>query len=86
MKNKRKNILRTLPLSVLMFLSLNAYSQNQQIKDRKFDFIPKSPDVASLGKYIDKPISLSSGSANVNIPLYSLNINSDLSISHKHCL
>jgi len=80
MKIKRNSILSALPLSVLMLISFNAYSQNQQIKDKKFDFIPKSPDVASLGKYIDKPISLSSGSANVNIPLYSLNINDNISI------
>lgn len=69
-----------LPLSVLILLSLDIYCQNQQIVDRKFDFLPKSPDISSLGKYIEKPISLSNGSANVDIPLYSLSINKTLSI------
>lgn len=35
----------------------------------------QSPNAASLGKYGDIPMDLSSGKANVNIPLYSLNEN-----------
>lgn len=35
----------------------------------------QSPNAASLGKYGDVPMDLSSGRANVNIPLYSLNEN-----------
>lgn len=55
------------------------YSQNQ-MKDSHLNFIPKSPDVNSLGKYIEKPISLSNGSVNVSVPIYTLPINSNISI------
>lgn len=55
------------------------YSQNQ-MKDSHLNFIPKSPDVNSLGKYIEKPISLSNGSVNVSVPIYTLPINGSISI------
>ncbi len=45
----------------------------------------QSPNAASLGKYGDVPMDLSSGRANVSIPLYSLNENGiplDISVSY----
>lgn len=45
----------------------------------------QSPNAASLGKYGDIPMDLSSGRANVNIPLYSLNENDiplDISLNY----
>ncbi|MEN5309864.1 hypothetical protein ABE425_20455 [Chryseobacterium cucumeris] len=50
------------------------------MKDTYLGFTPKTPDISSLGKYIDKPISLSNGSVNVSVPIYTLPINNNLSI------
>jgi hypothetical protein len=50
------------------------------MKDTYLGFTPKTPDLSSLGKYIDKPISLSNGSVNVSVPIYTLPINNNLSI------
>ena len=33
---------------------------------------PLSPEVASLGKYIDLPVSMYTGTANINIPIYNI--------------
>ncbi|PIF47748.1 hypothetical protein CLU96_4817 [Chryseobacterium sp. 52] len=63
----------------LLLLCNWLYSQNQ-MKDSYLGFTPKTPDISSLGKYIDKPISLSSGSVNVSVPIYTLPINSNISI------
>lgn len=65
-------------ISLLLFCNW-LYSQNQ-MKDTYLGFTPKTPDISSLGKYIDKPISLSNGSVNVSVPIYTLPINSNLSI------
>lgn len=65
-------------MCLLLFCSW-LYSQNQ-MKDTYLGFTPKTPDISSLGKYIDKPISLSNGSVNVSVPIYTLPINNNLSI------
>lgn len=60
-------------LSVLMFVSV--FSQDYLNSD---DFLPKvipsSPEMAALGKYADIPISNHTGTPNISIPIYEINV------------
>lgn len=59
---------KIIKIILLLFIALKSSAQMLEL--------PKSilsPNAASLGKYGDIPMDLSTGRANVNIPLYSLN-------------
>ena len=70
-----RKILRTASLVLLCILSLEGYSQNGSDQTAQLpSIVPHSPTVASLGKYIDFPVSLYTGQANISIPLYELQV------------
>ncbi len=50
-----------------LLLAINSFSQ-PTVKD----ILPKSPNVASLQKYEDVPVSLSKGQLNYSVPLYNI--------------
>lgn len=55
------------------------------IHDVQSMVIPQSPDVASIGKYGEFPVSLNTGNPNISIPIYTIKgneINLDISISY----
>lgn len=46
--------------------------------DRSIVF-PPTPEIASIGKFIDQPMSLSRGIPEITIPVYNLTISNELS-------
>lgn len=61
-------IMRVFYIYLVLFISVRLFGQTLEL--------PKtiqSPNAASLGKYGDIPMNLSTGRANVNVPIYSLN-------------
>lgn len=60
-------------LLIIIFCSNISKAQN----DPKI--FPPSPEIASLGKFIDQPMSLSTGTPNISIPIYNLIVSSALS-------
>jgi len=65
---------------IIKIISILIYTVAYSQKDAIVNFSPKSPEVASLGKYLDKPISLSTGTITLDVPLYNLQVDKDLSI------
>ncbi|GGF08311.1 hypothetical protein SAMN05443634_10318 [Chishuiella changwenlii] len=63
----------------LLFLLGMVNFLEAQIKDHE-KFFPKTPEVAAIGKYIDKPISLGTGSVDYQIPLETLLVDNNISI------
>ncbi|SIT28261.1 hypothetical protein [Chryseobacterium gambrini] len=53
---------------------------NKLVAQEKINFIPKSPEISSLGSFLDKNVNLSTGSVNVSLPLYELNVNENINI------
>ncbi len=53
---------------ILTILTLNISFAYSQIKD----VLPPSPTASALGKYIDNPVSLFTGTPNITIPLYEI--------------
>lgn len=81
--NKLKMNLKCLGL-FLVVLSL-AWVRSPAQDKSLFPSTPTSPDVASLGKYGDIPVSLHTGIPNISIPLYSVNgraLREEVSISY----
>lgn len=64
---------------ILIFLLL-IIIDNRFLTQEKINFIPKSPEVSSLGSFLDKNVNLSTGSVNISLPLYELKINENVSI------
>jgi hypothetical protein len=77
--SQKRKLMRYIASFLFCFIqSLNLFSQNSQLKN----VIPPSPNVASLGKYGDIPVSLYTGIPNISIPLYDINNgNLDLRVS-----
>lgn len=74
--------LRIIYLQLIFILLQNYLSAQEQ---NVSTFLPDSPTVSSLGKYIDFPISLYTGQAEVSIPIYNLTVNDiNLPISLKY--
>lgn len=65
-----KKICKSILLTVLVFP--NVFSQDITLSKQP---IPKSPDVASLLKFVDHPVSISTGLPEVNIPIYTIKSN-----------
>lgn len=66
MKRNISSILFGIAILVLSFSSKDIKGQN---------IIPPSPNAASLGMYVDLPVSRYSGVPNINIPLYNIQAN-----------
>ena len=71
----KKNIV----LLSFLFLGLSNISA-QGYNNPLQKIIPNPPEISSIGKYLEKPISLSNGSVSINIPLYTYNLSENLSI------
>jgi Salmonella virulence plasmid 65kDa B protein len=73
---KMKTIAVLITLSSLWYMPVKSQPQNsspgQRLEDLK-TVIPSSPNAASLGKYGNWPVSLYTGTAGIQIPLYTLN-------------
>jgi len=65
-----KNSLKGLLYSALLFTCVTLYSQ--PINNLVGDAVTSPPNAASMGKYGDIPVNPSTGTASVNIPIYSL--------------
>ncbi len=68
----------------LLFL-ISAYCLNAQNSDPYRNIIPPNPDAASLAKYADYPVDLSTGVPQINIPLWNIkcgDINIPISLSY----
>lgn len=62
---------RYIPL-LYLFLSVNAFAQNNSSAVSTPDVFPKTPEAASLGKFIDIPSGNYTGVATFTIPLYEI--------------
>ncbi len=61
--------MKTKILTAIIVLNISfAYSQNQEV-------IPPSPNSSALGKYVDNPVSLYTGTPQIDIPLYEIKTN-----------
>lgn len=68
--------MRTL-LSVLILLGLINYSasgQSSATGDPRISIVPHGPEVSAMAKFIDMPVSLSTGIPNVSVPVYKLQL------------
>ncbi len=82
--------MKKISILVISFLLLymNSYSQDDETQIKEFDtnFIPSSPDAASLGSYGLAPVSLATGSVNVPIPIWEVagkSISLPISLSYR---
>jgi hypothetical protein len=67
--------MKKLCLSALIILSISsAYSQAIESSSYEVQLIPESPDVAQLGKFGNTPINKYNGTANINIPIYTIKL------------
>lgn len=78
MKRKIRHLLSS--LFVLINLTMHAIAQNNTSTRFFAPIMSPSPAAASLGKYGDLPIDLSTGAATASIPLYNLNIRNNYEI------
>ena len=63
--------------SFLLTVALNtSFAQPQTVNDVTKQYLPSSPQAASLGKYGDVPVNYHTGGATVTIPLYEVKIGS----------
>ncbi|WP_109302182.1 hypothetical protein [Aquimarina sp. AU474] len=60
-------------LLALVFLGLSVFAQEGQELSKPPQIFPVSPEAASLGKYGEIPVNLSTGKINHNIPLHTIN-------------
>ncbi len=62
-------IFKALIIGLVLTIS---FSGSTQITDINGEVTPHSPEVNSLGKYIDHPVDLSRGITNISVPIYAL--------------
>lgn len=88
---------KIIPLALLILSAFQTFSQDKEPKPEnppltnnlspnathqsKTNIVPPNPDAAALGKYGDVPVSLYTGTPNINIPLYTINRVVDVPIS-----
>lgn len=65
---------RLIQITVMVFLAFAAKAEDHfgDYATRKYSIIPPSPEVASLMKYIDIPVSHYTGQPVIDIPIYTL--------------
>lgn len=68
--NTKTSIMKQYSLIILFFFSI--FITNAQDSNPYKNIIPPNPDAASLAKYADYPVDLSTGVVNVNIPLWEI--------------
>ena len=66
------NAMKKSMLSLLLLYSILAYSQNSVNHSQIPKLIPPSPEVSSLFKFVDYPVSHSTGIPEISIPLYTV--------------
>ncbi len=69
----------------ILLLTTFAYSQTQEVSAPGINIIPPTPEVASLGKYIETPINEFTGIPKIQIPIYEINqnrINHSINLSY----
>lgn len=64
----------------LLILLLPIWNSIIAQNDDKLKFLPQSPEVQSLQKFIDQPVSLHNGTVDISIPIYTLKINNQLAL------
>ncbi len=57
---------------LLLFFAANLFAQEEV---KLTEVIPPSPNVMAINKFVDVPVSLYTGSSNINIPLHTINLN-----------
>ncbi|QTE21027.1 RHS repeat domain-containing protein [Polaribacter cellanae] len=60
----------------ILMLLITIFSKAQTPPVQLNSYAPSSPNIASLGKYADYPVSLNTGTVNISVPLYTLNTSS----------
>ena len=63
----------------ISFLTIISAVINIQGQANKLDIFPPTPEVASIGKFIDQPMSLSRGIPDISIPIYNIKVSDELS-------
>ncbi len=69
--------MKSILLIIFSVITLIAYTQKPEGDDLQLglpDFTPISPNAASLGNFGNIPVGLNTGTPNINIPLYTINI------------
>jgi hypothetical protein len=65
--------MKTKIITAIFVLSINiAYCQEECSHFEKKDLTPVSPTASALGKYVDNPVSLYTGTPNITIPIYNI--------------
>lgn len=67
-----KNMKKLIILLIAFLSEVNIYSQNQDIAFP--NLTPLSPNAAEFAKYTDCPVSYYTGTPNINIPLYEIDV------------
>ena len=70
---------------IFTFITCSTNSSAQSLQPGMENFTPPNPDVAALVKYAESPVSYSSGSVQVAVPIYAIkskNLSTSVSISY----
>jgi len=57
---------------LLTVASVTSYGQNNEPDPTRVDIVPPAPEAAALGKFVDMPVSLYTGTPQIDIPIYTL--------------
>jgi len=79
MKTRRKALLPLFDTKIravvlLLLINIASFAQNNENQNNEHhaNLVSPSPEAASLGKFVDVPISLYTGTPNVEIPIYTI--------------
>ena len=75
-----------IPLLLTICFSLSAEDKFGDYATRKYSVIPPSPEVASMMKYVDIPVSYFTGQPQIEIPIYTItegSLSVPISLSYK---
>ena len=67
MNSKRKKLAIPILLGVFTLISFNVFSQELP------QIVPPSPNAAALAKYVEMPVSTTTGIPNISVPIYTIN-------------
>lgn len=68
------SIYKKIILAILLLLTTVGKAQQVTTSEEKYKVTPVSPNTASLGMYGHTPIGYYTGTPNINIPLYEINL------------
>lgn len=86
MKKRYINLILIIAIGVLHICAEDNTSQLRDYATKNYSIIPPSPEVASLMKYIDIPVSHFTGQPQIDIPIYTItegNLKVPISLSYK---